>query len=144
MTVVASQLCVGLIALLLAKPLLSIFSQTEGAYYYGRQKMLVYGGTLFLCGIMNVMQLAMRAMGKSTMSMILSLFFACVLRIVWLKTIFFLNPVFMMIFLAYPVTWTMNIIAHVILMIPLMKKLEREFAKDKNIEQTKDLEKVVG
>ena len=80
---------------------------------------------------MNVMQLAMRAMGKSTMSMILSLFFACVLRIVWLKTIFFLNPTFMMIFIAYPVTWTMNILAHLILMLPLIKKLTKEFAQNK-------------
>ena len=77
---------------------------------------------------MNVLQLAMRAMGKSTTSMILSLFFACVLRIVWLKTIFFLNPTFMMIFMSYPVTWIMNIIAHLIIIIPLIKKLEKEFA----------------
>ncbi|MBO7149977.1 MAG: hypothetical protein J6V71_03685, partial [Clostridia bacterium] len=83
----------------------------------------------FMCGVMEVFQLASRAMGKSTTSMILALFFACIFRIIWLKSFYLLNPTFIMIFVSYPVSWALNIIAHIILIVPLIKKLGKEFAK---------------
>ena len=131
------QFTVGVIAYLCARPLLSLFVESGGAFVFGKQRLFIYGFFYFMCGIMEVFQLAMRAMGKSTTSMVLALFFACVLRIVWLKTFYLLNPTFIMIFISYPVSWALNIIAHLIMIIPLIKKLERKFAKEKEL-QTKE------
>ncbi len=137
------QFAVGIISLLLAQPLLSLFVETDGAFIYGKERLLIMSLFYFMCGIMEVLQLAMRAMGKSTTSMILAIFFVCVFRIIWLKSFFLLNPTFVMIFLSYPVSWALNILAHIILISPLAKKLTKQFASEKQGEQkTQELSQV--
>ena len=144
LTIGCLELFLGVLTFLVRTPLLSIFVAREGAYPFAEQRMLVLCLSYFMCGIMQVFQFSMRAMGKSTTSMILAIFFVCVFRIIWLNSFYLLSPTFIMIFISYPVSWALNIIAHLIVIIPLMKKLSREFAKDKKIEQTEKLEKVAG
>ena len=141
-TLACLQFAVGLLVFLFSKPLLSLFVESQGAYYFGGQRLIIQALFYFLCGIMEVYQLAMRAMGKSTISMILTLFFACAFRIIWLKSFYLLNPTFIMIFISYPVSWALNIIAHLFLIIPLIKKLSKEFSRKK--EQTEQVEKQEG
>lgn len=139
-TVACLQFFVGFMVFLFSKPLLSLFAENQGAYSFGEQRLLIQGLLYFLCGIMEVLQITMRALGKPTISMISSLFFACAFRIVWLNTFYLLNPIFIMIFISYPVSWTLNIIAHLFLITPLIKKLGKEFSCKK--ERLKQDEKV--
>ncbi len=141
-TVACLQFFVGLMVCLFSKSLLSLFAESQGAYSFGEQRLLIQGLSYFLCGIMEVFQLAMRALGKPTISMISSLFFACAFRIVWLNTFYLLNPTFIMIFISYPVSWILNVIAHLFLIIPLIKKLGKEFAKAKQTKQEELVEEI--
>ena len=61
----------------------------------------------FTCAIMNVFPGLTRAMGYSILPMLSTLFGACIMRIVWLMTVFAWYPTVTVLFLAYPVTWTL-------------------------------------
>ena len=67
-------------------------------------------GTYFLCGIMEVFSGYLRGLGYSFTTMVCSLTGACLLRIVWVKFIFplepFNNPIGL--YVCYPVTWLMT------------------------------------
>ena len=129
LTATIIPLSIGIILYVFSTQLLSLFIERQGAYYFAEQRIIILCFLYFMCGVMEVFQLASRAMGKSTTSMILALFFACIFRIIWLKSFYLLNPTFIMIFVSYPVSWALNIIAHIILIVPLIKKLGKEFAK---------------
>jgi Na+-driven multidrug efflux pump len=70
-------------------------------------------GTYFLCGIMEVFSGYLRGLGYSLTTMICSLTGACLLRIVWVKFIFTLEPLNNAIglYLCYPTTWLLTCIA---------------------------------
>ena len=61
----------------------------------------------FLCGLMDVSTGALRGMGASLEPMIISVLGICVLRVVWISTLFqlpgFHTPQFL--YLSYPVSW---------------------------------------
>ncbi len=59
----------------------------------------------FFCGIMEVGSGALRGLGFSFLSMVISLVGSCLLRVVWLLTVFPLNPTLNMIYLCYPISW---------------------------------------
>jgi putative MATE family efflux protein len=70
--------------------------------------------TYFLCGMMEVMVGLLRGMGSSVTPMVVSILGACVLRIVWILTIFPLNPTLPTLYLSYPVSWFITFAAHTV------------------------------
>ena len=58
-----------------------------------------------LCGIMDTMVGSLRGLGCSVVPMLGSLVGSCLLRLVWVYTIFPRNPTPETLFLSYPVTW---------------------------------------
>lgn len=132
--VFAVQFGVGLLMLTFARPLTSIFAESENALMYSRQRLDIMGLFYFMCGIMEVLTYNMRALGKSITSMVISIFFGCIMRIIWLKTFFLLNPTYAMIFYSYPISWLLCIIVTSMFLIPLIKKLSIQ-AKNQVVEQ---------
>ncbi len=59
----------------------------------------------FLCGIMEIGSGVLRGMGKSTSSMVITIVGACLLRVIWLWTVFPLIPTLETIYLSYMITW---------------------------------------
>lgn len=59
----------------------------------------------FLCGIMEVCTGVLRGLGRSMLSMFISLIGACFLRVVWIWTVFPLFYTIECISISYPVTW---------------------------------------
>ncbi len=133
LTVFIAQFAVGLIATVFANPLASIFAKSQEALAYSQQRISVMGLFYFLCGMMEVLTYTMRALGKSMTTMIISIFFVCIMRIIWLKTFFFLNPTYAMIFYSYPISWMLCIFVTLSFLIPLVKKLT--FKLENNIEE---------
>lgn len=128
------QFSVGLLMVIFAKPLTSIFAESESALLYSKQRIDVMGLFYFMCGIMEVLTYNMRALGKSTTSMVISIFFVCIMRIIWLKTFFLLNKTYAMIFYSYPISWLLCIIVTAMFLIPLIKKLSIS-AKERTMEE---------
>ena len=62
----------------------------------------------FTIGIMEVGSAVLRGMGKSTSSMIICLIGACLLRIVWVMTIFNASPTMPTLYLSYPISWVLT------------------------------------
>ncbi len=102
-TLVGATLGCG--AYLLGRPLLGIYTSDPQVVDYGLRKMLLLCVPHFTCGLMNVVVGSMRGLGSSLTPMVISIFGVCVLRVVWIYTIFVQFPTWEVLFLSYPVTW---------------------------------------
>ena len=110
--------------ILFGRNLLSIYTNDGTAISAGMTRLYIITGTYTLCGIMDVMVGAIRGIGYTVLPTIVSLIGACALRLVWLATVFRI-PKFHTIntvYLSYPITWLVTIIAHVICYIIIRKK----------------------
>ena len=89
--VTAIGLSMGLLILLFGRPLLGLYNQEPEVIAKGMIRMGIIMPTYFLCGLMDVMVGQLRGVGYSIMPMIVSLTGACLLRIVWILTVFAQN-----------------------------------------------------
>ncbi len=90
---------------LLGRPLLGIYTSDAQVMEYGLRKMLLLCVPHFTCAIMNVVVGSMRGLGASVAPMVISIFGVCVLRVIWIYTVFAAFPTWEVLFLSYPVTW---------------------------------------
>ncbi|NLN46821.1 MAG: MATE family efflux transporter [Clostridiaceae bacterium] len=105
--VFATWVILGGPALLLGRPLLGLYTSDPEVVRLGMIRLTVLLAAYFSCGIMNVFPGLSRGMGYSILPMLSTLTGACLLRIVWLYTFFAWYPTVFMIFIAYPITWTL-------------------------------------
>ena len=118
-------LILGGVMLLLARPLASIFNNNPDVIEFARERLLIVVTTYCICGMMDVLSNTMRGLGKSTTAMIVSLSGSCLFRILWLHTIFLLNPTRIMLYIVYPISWVITVGIFLALYFPTMKKTER-------------------
>ncbi|NLO82316.1 MAG: MATE family efflux transporter [Clostridiales bacterium] len=91
--------------LLFGRSLLGMYTSDSEVIELGMLRMTVLMAAYFTCGVMNVFPGLTRGMGYSVLPMLCTLIGACLMRIVWLKTVFVLTPTVVMLFACYPVTW---------------------------------------
>lgn len=101
----------GVGSYLLGTPLLNLYTNDPKVVMYGLERMSIVGFYYALCGIMDVQVGVLRGMGYSVAPMIITLIAVCGLRLVWISTIFAMNPTRIILYLSYPVTWTVAGIA---------------------------------
>ena len=90
----------------------------------------------FLCGFMDVCSGVLRGMGKSIVSTIISLVGACLMRVVWLCTVFPAHPTLEVIFISYPITWILTTAtAFVVIRILLKKMLSKQERQEQACEE---------
>lgn len=105
--VFATWILLGGATVLFGKPLLGIFTSDSEVINLGMLRLKVMMIAFFTCGIMNVYPGLTRAMGYSISPMISTLVGACLMRIVWLSTVFAWYPTEVVLFTCYPVTWAL-------------------------------------
>lgn len=93
--------------ILFGRPLLGIYTPDKEVIDLGMRRMIIMMATYFTCGAMNVYPGLTRGMGYSVMPMLSTLIGACLLRIVWLVTVFAWYPTYTVLFVCYPVTWAL-------------------------------------
>ncbi len=103
----ATWIVIGGLTILFARPLLSIFTMDQEVIRLGIIRINVLMFAYFTCGIMNVFPGLTRGMGYSVLPMLCTLIGACLMRIVWLATVFAWFPTVMVLFACYPVTWAL-------------------------------------
>lgn len=103
----ATWLILGGATLIFGRPLLSIYTSDPEVIKLGMLRMNIMMIAFFTCGVMNVFPGFTRGMGYSIMPMLSTLIGACIMRIVWLYTVFTWYPTEIMLFVCYPVTWTL-------------------------------------
>ena len=96
---------VGMILLVVGKQALGFFVDTAESIVYGQIDIGIVAPFFFLLSFSHCAAGVMRGCGKSTVPMVTMLAFWCGLRIVYVTTAVYLNPVYQMISWAYPLTW---------------------------------------
>ena len=79
-----------------------------------------------LCGLMEVGSGVLRGLGRSWLPLIISVMGACVLRIIWVYTVFAAFPTLEMLYLSYPVSWFVTPLAHFTALLFVHRKLKKE------------------
>lgn len=112
--VTLTGLILGVGAWFFGESLLSIYADDPAVIAAGMVRLGYVSKTYFLCGIMDVMVGVLRGLGYSIIPMIVSLVGACGIRVLWLATIFQMNPTIETIYFSYPVSWIITVLAHFI------------------------------
>ncbi len=102
----ATWIILGGATLYFGRSLMGFYTPNPDVIDLGMLRIKVMMALYFTCGIMNVYPGLTRAMGYSILPMLCTLVGACLMRIVWLATFFRWYPTVMMLFVCYPVTWT--------------------------------------
>lgn len=112
-----AKVCTGLIfstwivlggaVLLFGRSLLGIYTDNPEVIDLGMIRMRIMMATYFTCGTMSVFPGLTRGMGYSVLPMLCTLIGACLMRIVWLMTVFNWYPTIPVLFACYPVTWAL-------------------------------------
>ena len=123
--VMVTWIVMGGLTMLFSRPLLSIFTSDPEVIRLGMIRMNVLMIAYFTCGIMNVFPGLTRGMGFSVLPMICTLVGACLMRIVWLVTIFAWFPTVLILYTCYPVTWALAGIGQVCAFFYARKKIRQ-------------------
>lgn len=122
----------GVLMALCSDILCSIMTNDAEIIEYAKIRLYIVGAPYFLCGIMEVLSYSLRALGRATTSMFISLFWGCVFRVIWLSTFYLLNPTREMVYFSYPISWIFAIITFLIVLSPILKHLSKELSRKDN------------
>ena len=111
--------------------LLSIYISESDPYYqdviaYGMVRLLWVNVPYFLCGIMEVCCGMVRGLGRTWLPMFVSAVGACLLRVIWIQTIYRAIPTLDCLYISYPVSWIVTTAVHVICYFPTLRKLREK------------------
>ena len=131
----------GIFMVLIGRPICSIMSEDPAIVDVAMRRIFVLCTFYWLDALMDVFAYGLRSLGKSTLSMIISLIFVCILRIVWIYTLlvpfpnkmtyFGFLPRLETLYVAWPLTWLLNCIVLIAITIPLMKKIKKQCSENK-------------
>ena len=117
-----SILCLGIvtvvglvmgIGLYFVSPLLlQLYATEQEVIAYGIRRLLYISCPYFLCGVMDTLVGCLRGMGRSVLPMIVSLSGACLFRVIWIYTIFAANRTMDVLYISYPISWTITSLVH--------------------------------
>lgn len=123
--VFATWIILGGATVFFGRQLLGIFTSDLEVIKLGMLRLKVMMAAYFTCGIMNVYPGLTRAMGYSISPMISTLVGACLMRIVWLATIFTWYPTEVILFTCYPVTWALAGLGQVGIFLYARRKIRK-------------------
>ncbi len=124
--VVVTGLVLGGGASLLGTQLLHFYSSDEMVVSAGLARLHVIAATYLLCGCMDVLASCLRGRGYSVLPMVVSLVGSCLLRLVWIATVFQLFRSTTTLYISYPVSWVLTALVHLICLLVVRKKLNQQ------------------
>ncbi len=120
---------VGIIAFTFGKSLLNLYIPGETvAIDYGSVRLVVFSTTYFLCGMMDTINGALRGLGRGLGPMVISLLFCCAARVIWVLFIFSNDKDIMILYLSYPITWSLALIAQIPYYIHTKKRINKNLS----------------
>ncbi len=133
---IATGVILGNLAVLFGKALLGIYSPSAEVVAAGIARLQIICTVYALCGVMDVLVGALRGIGYAVIPMVVSIVGACGLRLLWIATIFQIPQYhnLTVVYLSYPITWTVTLIIHAITFVLAARKVLR--VQDNAEEQT--------
>ena len=134
-TVVVIGFSLGMLFLAFGTPLLSMYNSDPEVIRYGLMRMGVIMPIYFLNGLMDTMAGQLRGIGRSVLPMIVSLTGACLLRIVWILTIFSIPEyhTLTVLYLSYPISWGVTFLVHLACWFIVSPKALRQAQADPDV-----------
>ena len=129
-------LALGVLGYVFGRPLLSIYIvDSSEAIGYGMIRLSFICLPYFLCGLMDVSTGALRGMGSSFVPMVITVLGVCVMRIVWILTIFSISEfhTLQVLYMSYIISWVISFIAQMIAFNIAYKKLVKTSEVGDNI-----------
>lgn len=130
LTVSAVGLFTGCLIYFFGRPLLGIYiHDSASAINFGMERMKYILIPYFLCGIMDVVTGSMRGIGSSVIPMVITIVGVCVMRIVWIYTVFSMPQYhsFAGLMISYPISWFLTFAAVYAAYILILKNREKKF-----------------
>ena len=121
--VVAVALITSAVIVLLRNDLLSLYNDNREVIAYGGIRLLIIAPTYFICGLMEVFTGGLRGMGRSLTPMLVSIFGACGVRILWLVTVFAHWHTTASIYVSYPLSWLITLVVQMICFYAVKKRI---------------------
>ena len=119
--------------MLFAEPLLSLFgifsdgdSLSKMAYASAITRMKYMFIPYCLLGFMEVGAGVVQGFKRATLAAVTSLTGSCLLRVVWLLTVFKLNPTLETVFITFPLSWFITAVAHFAVASVVIKKIKNQ------------------
>ena len=128
----------GGLLMLFRHTLFGIYTADEAVIAAAGIRTTIIAPTYFLCGMMDTMVGMLRGMGSSVLPMVVSIMGACVLRIIWILTIFRMDPTLTMLYLSYPVSWAVTFATHFACYLVVKRKFPAGAVKVGNLETGND------
>ena len=111
-------------AVLAGTQLLHFYSSDAAVITAGYERLRVICSTYLLCGIMDTLASSLRGLGYSVLPMVVSLVGSCLLRLVWIATIFQLNRTPFMLYISYPISWVLTAAVHLACLLVVRHKMK--------------------
>lgn len=116
----------GIVGYIFAGQIVSLFSDDPAVIAVGADRLTLIMPFYVFCSLMDVAGGEIRGLGKSLEPMIISLLGACGLRILWVFAILPLNNTLTMLYMAYPVSWTITFFAQFTLFFVLKHRMKKK------------------
>ena len=119
------------LTLLFGEQLIGIYSSNPAVIAAGINRLRIVCQFYALCGMMDCMVGVLRGLGYITLPMLVSLFGACGLRLLWIATIFQIPALHSIqtLYWSYPISWLITFIIHTCFCVWAMKRLKRHQAE---------------
>lgn len=104
-SVVVLGLVLGSCSYFFSDTLVGIFNSDPEVLGYAKYRLMIVGLPYFLCGLMDVGSGFLRSIGYSFHSLIITFLGSCVLRIVWVYTVFAQYSDVRILYLVFPISW---------------------------------------
>ncbi len=127
----------GVLAIIFAAPLCDIMTDSEEVIRYGVTRLNITCWFYVFCGIYSVFANVLHALKKAFVSMIGVMACTVGFRLIFVWTIFPLNPTIEMYYATYVISWVLCAVVMASIALPLMKKNQRNYEKRKAEEQAR-------
>lgn len=127
-TIIVSFAIGGLI-LILPNLFIGLYVKSPEALEFAKERLFIMILTYFLCGFMDCTSGAMRGMGYSTSSMLMTVIGIVGFRITWIYTFFEMNRTLANLYLSYPISWTITWLIELIVYIWIFKRNQNYFQR---------------
>ena len=119
----------GICGYFFGEQLLSLYNNDPEVIKWGMEQFMVVNVPYFLMGFQSIFSGALRGMGYSMLPMCISLVGICLFRVVWVMTIFKLNPTLRFLNISYPISWTLTGIVMGITFFHFYKRVKAHLAQ---------------
>lgn len=109
------------IEILFHRPLLNLYVDDEATAQIAFTRLVIITVPYFTCGLMNVVNNAIRGIGYSIVPMVIVFIGTCAFRLFWIYCIFPLNPVISSIYISYPISWILTALAGTVALLILFR-----------------------